>query len=153
MLQAATILLVEDDADDIFLMERAFRKARLANPLTVLRDGEEAISYLLGEGVYSNRADHPLPSMILLDLKMPRVSGFDVLEWLKKKPELQNIPVVVLTSSNEIPDIERARALGAKSYLVKPGQLPDLVEMMLRLQGYWLLLNKKSDKMAVLLEE
>ena len=153
MLQEATILLVEDDANDIFLMERAFNKARLANPLKVVRDGEQAISYLLGEGVYADRAESPLPSVILLDLKMPKLSGFEVLEWLQLQPNLRQIPVVVLTSSNEIPDIERAHSLGAKSYLVKPGQLQDLVEMMLRLHGYWLLLNEKTDKMAVVVED
>jgi len=86
MLQEATILLVEDDSNDVFLMERAFNKARLANPLKVVRDGEEAISYLLGEGIYADRAEYPMPFMILLDLKMPRLSGFEVLEWLESQP-------------------------------------------------------------------
>ena len=154
MVQQATILLVEDDANDVFLMERAFNKARLANPLKVVRDGEEAISYLQGEGIYADHDEYPMPLMILMDLKMPRRSGFEVLEWLQMQPaELREIPVVVLTSSNELPDVEKARRLGAKSYLVKPGQLGDLVQMMLRLQGFWLLLNKKSDKMAVLVED
>lgn len=154
MIQQATILMVEDDSDDIFLMERTFAKARLANPLKVVRDGEEAISYLLGKGSYSDREEYPLPLMILTDLKMPRRSGFELLEWLQEQDsELREIPVVVLTSSNELPDLEKAKQLGAKSYLVKPGQLEDLVQMMLRLQGFWLLLNKKSDKMAVLAED
>jgi CheY-like chemotaxis protein len=154
MIQQATILLVEDDPNDIFLMERAFTRARLANPLKVVRDGEEAISYLQGDGVYSDRSEYPVPLMILTDLKMPRRSGFELLEWLQEQvEELRDIPVIVLTASNEVPDVEKARQLGAKSYLVKPGQLEDLVQMMLRLQGFWLLLNKKSEKMAVLVPD
>jgi CheY-like chemotaxis protein len=154
MIQQATILMVEDDPNDIFLMERAFTRARLANPLKVVRDGEEAIGYLVGDGVYSDRNEYPLPLMILTDLKMPRRSGFELLEWLQQQnAELREIPVIVLASSKELPDIEKARELGAKSYLVKPGQLEDLVQMMLRLQGFWLLLNKKSEKMAVLVED
>jgi CheY-like chemotaxis protein len=154
MIQQSTILMVEDDPNDIFLMERAFRKARLANPLKVVRDGEEAISYLLGDGIYSDREEYPLPLMILTDLKMPRRSGFELLEWLAdQEPALREIPIIVLTSSNELTDVEKAKQLGAKSYLVKPGQLEDLVQLMMRLQGFWLLLNKKSEKMAVLVED
>ena len=133
-------------------MQRAFEKARLANPLQVVRDGEEAIAYLSGAGDFADREAHPLPVIILLDLKLPRVSGFEVLEWLQNHPELADIPVVVLTSSDEQPDVAKAKQLGARSYLLKPGQLDDLVQMMLRLQGYWLLVREKSDKMAVLVD-
>lgn len=152
MLQEATILLVEDDPNDVFLMERAFERARLANPLKVVRDGEDAIEYFCGKGVYSDRARYPIPLLVLLDLRMPRRDGFEVLEWLRSQPDFVSLPVVVLTSSEDLPDLTRAYRLGANSYLIKPAQLDDLVQMMLRLQGYWLLINQKSDRMALLVE-
>lgn len=152
MLQEASILLVEDDPNDVLLMQRAFERARLANPLKIVRDGEEAIEYLSGEGIYSDRENFPIPLLILLDLRMPRRTGFEVLEWLRSKPEFAEIPVVVLTSSEELPDVHKAYQLGANSYLTKPAQLDDLVQMMLRLRGYWLLVNRKSDHIAVLVK-
>lgn len=152
MLQEATILLVEDDENDVFLMRRAFDKARLANPLRVVRDGEEAIEYLSGAGAYGNRGIFPVPLLVLLDLKMPRKSGFEVLEWVRGQPEFRELPIVVLTASVELPDVRKAYELGANSYLIKPAQLDDLVQMMLRLQGYWLLVNRKSERIAVLVD-
>ncbi|HYE30746.1 MAG TPA: response regulator [Methylomirabilota bacterium] len=153
MRQEATILLVEDDPNDILLMQRAFNKARLANPLEVVTDGEEAIAYLSGEGRFADRNRYPVPLMLLLDLKMPRRNGFEVLEWLKEHPEFNQIPVVVLTSSDQQPDVEKAFRLGARSYLTKPGRLEDLVSLMMRLQGYWLLLDRKPEKVEVLVSD
>lgn len=153
MRQEAIILLVEDDPNDILLMQRAFTKARLANPLQVVTDGEEAINYLSGEGKYADRDQHPIPLMILLDLKMPKRNGFEVLEWLRDHKELAHIPVVVLTASDQQPDIEKAYSLGARSYLTKPGRLEDLVQLMMRLQGYWLLLDKKPERIEVLVPD
>src|SRR5678816_4089458 len=95
----STILLAEDNEDDIILMQRAFARARLANPLQVVHDGDEAISYLAGEPPYSDRLSHPFPLMLLLDLHLPKVNGFEVLRWLQAQPGLRDLIVVVLTSS------------------------------------------------------
>src|SRR5439155_14882957 len=119
MTDRATVLLAEDDPDDVLLTQIAFEKARLANPLQVVRDGEETIDYLNGEGVYSNRARFPMPILLLLDLNMPKVNGFQVLEWLREHPMLKRLPVAVMTSSDHDPDITRAYGLGADSYLIK----------------------------------
>src|SRR5215468_2589998 len=104
-----TILLVEDDLNDIFLVKRAFKMARIKNPLQVVTDGQEAISYLKGEGKYTDREAHPLPKLIVMDIRMPRRSGFEVLEWVKdtRKP-LHRIPVVIVSSSDNPADINRA---------------------------------------------
>src|SRR5437879_1980484 len=93
------ILLVEDKEDDIFLIRRAFEKGGILNPLHVVRDGDEAIEYLAGEGKYNNRAEYPLPQLMLLDLKMPGTDGFEVLHWVRQQPGLSSLVIVVLTSS------------------------------------------------------
>jgi CheY-like chemotaxis protein len=153
MVQEATILLVEDDPNDVLLMKRALNRARLANPLKVVNDGEDAIRYLSGEGEYANREEYPFPLLVLLDLKMPRKSGFEVLQWIRSNAHLKDLSVVVLTSSEEQPNVHKAFELGANSYLIKPTQFDDLVQMMLRLQGYWILVNKKSERMTLLVED
>jgi CheY-like chemotaxis protein len=134
----AVILLVEDREDDILLVRRAFEKGGINNPFQVVRDGEEAVHYLAGEGRYSNRAEYPLPDLILLDLKMPGLDGFDVLMWIRRQPGFGNIPVVVLTSSDAIRDVNRAYALGANSFLVKPLDFENFVELAKMLRTYWL---------------
>jgi CheY-like chemotaxis protein len=139
----STILLVEDDPDDVLLLRRAFRKASIANSLQVLGDGDAAVHYLNGEGAYANRERYPLPVLMLLDLKLPRRSGHEVLEWLQQQPRLKRLPVVVLTSSQENLDIERAYDLGANSYLVKPVGFDALIEMVKNLNIYWMLLNEQ----------
>src|SRR5687767_8704792 len=108
-----TILLVEDDPNDAFLIQRAFRHANDANLIQHTANGEEAVAYLTGQGKYHDRASHPLPILILLDLKMPRMSGFEVLEWLRKQSEFSALPVIVLTASAQTRDIELAYKLGA----------------------------------------
>lgn len=140
-----TILLVEDSPDDAFLIQRAFRKANLLNPLVTVDDGEKAVDYLSGAGLYADRAKFPLPVLVLLDLKLPRKGGHEVLAWLKAQPALRRLPVVVLTSSNETGDINKAYDLGANSYLVKPVGFDDLFEMVKTLQPYWLIMNQKPD--------
>ena len=102
MADQAIILLVEDREDDIILIQKAFEKGAISNPLQIVRDGEEAIHYLGGEGPYSNRAEYPLPDLILLDLKMPKVDGFELVRWIRRQPGFATIPVVVLTSSDAI---------------------------------------------------
>ena len=115
----SVILVVEDREDDILLIRRAFDRASVTNPIQVVRDGEEAIAYLIGEGQYANRDEYPLPVLVLLDLKLPRKDGFEVLSWIRSQPGIRSLPVVVLTSSNQIRDVNRAYQLGANSFFVK----------------------------------
>ncbi len=140
-----TILLVEDNPDDVLLIQRAFRKANLVNPISVVDDGEKAINYLAGTGEYADRARHPLPVLVLLDLKLPRKSGHEVLAWIKQHQDFKRMPVVVLTSSTETVDVNKAYDLGANSYLVKPVGFDDLFAMVKTLQPYWMILNQKPD--------
>ncbi|MBA2848957.1 response regulator [Thermosulfuriphilus ammonigenes] len=143
MIPSSLILLVEDDPNDVILIKRAFDRARIANPIQVAQDGEEAIAYLAGSEPYHDRSLYPLPMLVLLDLKMPRKSGFDVLAWIRAQEVLRRLPVVVLTSSKDTPDINRAYDLGANSYLVKPVAFEALIEMVKTLGLYWLILNQK----------
>lgn len=136
------ILLVEDDPDDVFFLRDAFAKNGMPGAPRVVRDGEEALAYLLGQGPYADRSLHPLPALVLLDLKLPRASGHEVLERRRQRPELMRIPVVVLTSSESDDDTERAYAAGANSYLVKPVSSAAQAGMVKTLLEYWLGLNK-----------
>ena len=117
---SATILLVEDDPNDALFAQRALRQAGVANPVVLLEDGEQAIQYLQGLPPYDDRGRCPLPGLILLDLKMPKYSGFEVLEWLQSRSEVAVIPVVILTGSLYAEDRNRAQRLGAKAYEIKP---------------------------------
>ena len=119
-------------------MRLAIQKAALPNPLFVARDGQEVLDYLAGEGPYSDRTRYPFPSLLLLDIKMPRLNGFDVLSWLQERPEFNQLPIVVLTTSNLDEDIKRAKELGADEYRVKPSGMKDLVELLRELQASWL---------------
>src|SRR5256885_17265814 len=113
------ILLAEDNENHVLLVRRAFEQAGLVNPLYVVSNGEEAINYLKGEGKYANRAEYPLPCLMLLDLKMPRKDGFEVLEWLRAQPGFSSLRVVVLTTSEELRDVNRAYLLRAQSLVSK----------------------------------
>src|SRR6476620_46378 len=113
MSDGGTILLAEDDPDDVLITEIAFRKARLANPLEVVRDGEEAVAYLKGKGRYADRSRYPFPMLLLLDLDMPRMDGFEVLEWLQRHPVIGMLPVAIVTDSSHDPYVERGYRLGA----------------------------------------
>src|SRR5438045_576297 len=117
---APVILLVEDNDDDVFLMQRALKATKLTLPLHVASDGQEALDYLGGIGQFNDRALFPLPTLVLLDLKLPYVHGFEVLNWIHQQPSLQDITIAVLTSSPEERDLQKARDLGALTYLVKP---------------------------------
>jgi CheY-like chemotaxis protein len=123
------ILLVEDDENDALIAKRALHKAGVACPVTHLRDGEQAINYLSGYPPHEDRGLHPLPSLILLDLKMPKFTGFDVLTWLQSKPDLAKIPVIVLTGSIHPEDRKEAQRLGAVGYEVKPVEFEQIVEI------------------------
>ena len=127
--QNSVILLVEDDLNDALLAEKALRKAGILHPIIHLNDGEEAIKYFSGEAPFDDRTRHPLPMLVLLDLKMPKLTGFDVLTWLQNRPELAAIPVVVLTGSIHPEDIANAKKLGAVGYEVKPVNFAQLVSM------------------------
>jgi CheY-like chemotaxis protein len=139
------ILLVEDDANDVLLIQRAFQRTHVANPVEVVRDGEEALAYLSGQGSFADRDRHPLPVLMLMDLKMPRKTGLEVLEWVRQQPGLKRLPIIVLTSSNQSPDINRAYELGANSYLVKPAGFDSLLDLVKNLDMYWLILNEKPE--------
>ena len=138
----AVILLAEDREDDIQIIRRAFSEAFLTNPLQIVRDGEDAIDYLAGKGKYASRTEYPLPDLILLDLKMPKVDGFQVLEWIRQQSGIRGIPVVVLTSSDQLRDVNRAYGLGANSFLVKPTDFQNSVELARLLREYWMNLVK-----------
>ncbi len=140
-----TILLAEDDQNDVMLIKRAFSKSRIVNPIVCVENGEDAVAYLRGDGQYAERQQHPLPFMLLLDLKLPRLSGHEVLQWLRGQPLLKRLPVVVLTSSREPVDINRAYELGANSYLVKPVVFEEFAALMRQLQVYWLMLSEQPD--------
>ena len=124
-----TILLAEDDANDVFFLKRALTRAGVQFSLRVVTNGQEALDYLGGADKFSNRAEFPLASLVLLDLKMPFVNGFDVLQWIRSQPSLKHIPVVVLTSSAEDRDRQRAAELGAQAYFVKPPSREMVMEM------------------------
>jgi CheY-like chemotaxis protein len=124
------ILLVEDDEHDVYFFRRALKKAGLEVPLRLVNDGEQALQYLNGDGQYKDRAAHPLPDIIFLDLKLPYVSGMEVLERIRKQPALSKIDVIVLTSSPEERDRKRAFELGAKEYLVKPAAPKTLLQIL-----------------------
>lgn len=124
------ILLAEDDDNDIFFMQRALRKAEVNFPLHVVTNGQEAIDYLGGAGKFADRTQHPLPSIMLLDLKMPFLDGFEVLSWINSQSSLKEIPVLVLTSSAEERDRQKATELGAKGYFVKPPTIETIRETM-----------------------
>ena len=135
-----TILLVEDDENDVFFFQRAMNKAGMTHPLQVVRDGQEAISYLQGGGKFSHRAQVPPPGLILLDLKLPFVMGLDVLKWIRQQSGLAPV-VIILSSSQQEADIAEAYRLGANAYLVKPAETSDLAEMVRAISDFWLRQN------------
>jgi CheY-like chemotaxis protein len=123
----ANILVVDDSPNDVFLLEQAFKKAAATSRLFSLQDGTEARAYLKGENQFSDRALHPFPDLLLLDLNMPRMNGFEFLQWLREDPECGALVVYVLSASARDADVQRAYALGANSYVVKPSRMDELV--------------------------
>jgi CheY-like chemotaxis protein len=133
-----TVLLVEDDLNDIFLVKRAFKLAQIPNPLQVVTDGQEAVHYLKGEGKYGDRSAHPLPKLIVMDIKMPRIPGFEVLSWIKSSNgPLRRIPVIIVSSSDNPSDINRAYELGANAYMVKPMDFREVEHLFQSITHYW----------------
>ena len=137
----STILLVEDNDDDVFAMKRALIKGQIMNPLQVATNGQMALDYLSGAGKYADRQSFPLPFIVFLDLKLPYLGGFEVLTWMRQQPALDSIVVVILTSSDEEKDHQRAYSLGAKNYLVKPPTPKDLTEVLTSLKDVQLTSN------------
>lgn len=137
-----TLLLVEDNPDDEALTLRALRKNNIANEIIVARDGQEALDYLFGKGAFDGRDIKQQPQVILLDLKLPKIDGLQVLERLRAEPETRHIPVVVLTSSNEERDIIRSYDLGANSYVRKPVDFEQFLQAARQLGLYWMVLNE-----------
>ena len=140
-----TILVAEDDSTDAFFLARAFGKAGIPTALQFVRDGQEAIDYLVGEGRFANRLTHPGPDLLLMDLKMPRRDGFQVLAWIREQPLLKRLPVIIFSSSSLDSDVNRAYDLGANSYLVKPHSNEDLLAVVEKLKDYWVEANEKPN--------
>jgi len=136
------ILFAEDDENDVFFMQRAFAEAGLPHTLHVVSDGQEAIDYLSGEEKYTNRKQYPLPSLLILDLKMPRRTGMEVLEWIRGRPELRSLPVIILSSTAHRHDVERAYALGANAFVAKPSSTEQRTELARMIKGFWLTFNQ-----------
>lgn len=136
------ILLVEDNPSDVDLTKRAFEKKNLANTLVIVRDGQQALDYLFGAGAYAGRNVADLPACILLDLKLPKVDGVTVLQTIKADERTRMIPTIVLTSSNELRDIKACYGLGTNSYIRKPVDFDEFVEVVSHLGLYWLMLNE-----------
>ena len=136
-----SVLYAEDDENDVFLMERAFRKLGISNPLRSVSDGKLAVAYLAGTKPYEGRE---IPGLLLLDLSMPGKHGLEVLKWLKGEPALSTLPVVVLSSSNQESDIHRAYLLGANGFIIKPGDPNELVDIVRLIREYWLMEQRPS---------
>jgi len=136
------VLLVEDNADDEALTLRAFKKSRIKNEITVVRDGEEAVDFLFASGKYSKRNAADLPEVVLLDLKIPKLNGHQVLERIRANPATKTLPVIVLTSSNEEVDLMKSYENGANSYIVKPVDTNQFISCIEQLGLYWLVLNQ-----------
>ncbi|MES9971547.1 MAG: response regulator [Candidatus Thiodiazotropha sp.] len=141
MSNSAIIMLVEDNRMDVELTLDAFKEARLSNRIEVANSGRHALDYLLGNGAFTDRIEYPLPDLILLDLKMPGIDGFEVLKQIKGTPKVKRIPVVVLTSSKEQGDRALSYDIGANSYLVKPVAFSGFIDVVRQIEDYWLTLN------------
>lgn len=140
------VLLVEDDASDARLVQRAFLQAGLPVEVVRLSNGDEAVSYLAGDSPYDNRNLYPMPSIVLLDIKLPRRSGLEVLRWVRgQQYSLKRLPIVMLTSSRHATDVNRAYDLGANSYLAKPDNTGDLSRLAQHFHEYWLQLNENPE--------
>jgi CheY-like chemotaxis protein len=133
-----TVLLIEDNKDDVFLMQRALQGARIVNPIVVVETGQEAMDYLAGIGRFADRERYPLPTVVFLDLKLPFVYGHEVLAWIRRQKQFESLIVIVLTSSNEASDLSRCYSLGANSYLVKPPTAEQLEAMAKAFKWQWL---------------
>ena len=137
----AHILLVEDNRMDVELTLDAFKEARLLNTIYVSPNGQDALDYLFGRGKYADRITYPMPNLVLLDLKLPGVDGFEVLRQVKSAPILRRLPVIILTSSREEGDRALTYDIGANSYIVKPVSFNGFLDVIKQIEGYWISLN------------
>jgi CheY-like chemotaxis protein len=137
-----TMLLFEDDDNDAFLLQRALKKANINNPVRRVTDGQEGIDYLAGVGQYADRSKFPFPRVVLLDLKMPRKGGMEVLEWMKSHPDFKVIPTIIFTASKEQQDVAMSYGLGANCFITKPSKFEDLEYLMHILHEFWRLCEK-----------
>jgi len=135
------VLVADDDSQDTLLLQLAFEKSKMPVQLQAVADGEQAIDYLLGRNGYEDRHSHPFPQFLLLDLKMPRLNGFEVLDFVRARPGLRQLPIIILSSSDDPRDIRRAYDAGANSYLCKPHTAEGLADLLKALQAYWLKFN------------
>ncbi|HYO71879.1 MAG TPA: response regulator [Archangium sp.] len=142
MSNSRSILLVEDNPDDVDLTQRAFQRAGVTQPLEVVEDGMDALDYLFGRGAFAHRAQEPLPSLVLLDLKLPRLDGHQVLRQIRADARTRFLPVVILTSSDEEKDLVESYSQGCNSYVRKPVSYNEFVEAARQLGVYWLDLNR-----------
>jgi two-component system response regulator len=140
------ILLVEDNPDDVDLTLRAFQRSRLKNTVVVARDGAEALDYLFGTGVYDGRDTRQMPTLVLLDIKLPKVDGLEVLTAIRQNPTTELLPIVILTSSDEQEDLIKSYRGGANSYVRKPVNFVQFMEAVQQLGLYWLVLNESPLK-------
>jgi CheY-like chemotaxis protein len=141
-----TILLVEDEENDALLVKMAFKKNEIPNPVRWVRDGLEAIAYLNGEGEFANRELHPFPGVLILDLKMPRMTGLELLAWIRDHPEFRVIPTIIMSASQLDSDVEKAYALGANTYMIKPSAFDDLAKIVKLAHEYWAVSIKPRTK-------
>jgi CheY-like chemotaxis protein len=141
----AVILLAEDEEDYVLLVKRAFSEAKITNPLHVVSTGQEAVAYLKGEGKYANRDEYPLPDLLLMDLKLPGFNGLEIIGWMRSQPGLAGLRIVVLTSSDQLKDVNDAYRLGANSFLMKPYDFADLVQFSRMISEYWLQMSKTPE--------
>jgi CheY-like chemotaxis protein len=132
-----TILLVEDEENDAMLLKMALKKNNIINPLHWVKDGLEAIAYLNGEGVYANHALYPFPEVLIVDLKMPRMSGLELLQWIRDHSNYKVIPTIIMSSSRQDSDIEKAYDLGANTYIIKPSSFDELARVVKLTHEYW----------------
>jgi CheY-like chemotaxis protein len=143
-----SVLVAEDDPADAYFLQRAFKRAGIPITLQFVRDGQKVLDYLRGEGPFADRAAHPMPQLLLLDLKMPRLDGFDVLEWVRKEPSFSHLMVVIFSSSDEPRDMGRAYRLGANEYLVKPHSIEELNRLVGQFKKHWIDAPKADDRQA-----
>jgi CheY-like chemotaxis protein len=144
MTPSNVLLHVEDDPNDVLLLQRAFRKAGVTLNIQAVSDGDKAVAYLSGADAFADREKFPMPAIALLDLKMPRKSGLEVLAWIRSEEKLRRLVVVIFTSSKHDEDVRRAYELGANSYLVKPVGFDMLVDLARSVHHYWLTLNERA---------
>ena len=142
-INTTTILLVEDNPDDEALTVRAFKKSNLSNDVVVAHDGVEALEYLFAEGAYADRDPREIPNLVLLDIKLPKLDGLEVLQRIRENEHTRMLPVVMLTSSKEQDDLARSYSLGANSYIRKPVDFSQFMTAIQQLGLYWLVLNER----------